>query len=401
MLHQNLKKMIAKIFINTFVTVFATFGLFSCASAPSPKEVLNKDITSLLEKHQAVGFALVAVDNGKIVYNESFGYKDLINKTPLKNGDLFRIASISKSFTATAIMQLIEQGKIDLEGDVSTYLGFPVRNPAYPNMPITVRMLLSHSSSLNDSEGYFNLNVINPDSSATWTKAYNNYEPGTKYEYCNLGYNTLGTILEKLSGERFDQYIVNHILTPAGVYGGYHVASLDSSLFVKLYEYQPGGTFKDSPDAYAKRTKEIENYKFGYSTPVFSPTGGLKISAQDLAKIMMMHMSLGKVAKEGADSVQIIAPHSASLMQTRIISPTDEGDAYGFAIRISEQLLPEQTMIGHTGSAYGVYSSMFWDAERKFGFVVMTNGCSSLRDNNFMSIHRDAAAALYKYINSK
>lgn len=390
--------MTRKILIWTLAAISATFTLLSCN--PTPKEILEQELAAVMKKHQAIGLAVVAVEQGKIVYNESFGYKDLANQTPLADGDLFRIASISKSFTATAIMQLIEQGKIDLEGDVSSYLGFPVRNPEYPDKPLTIRMLLSHSSSLNDSEGYFNLNVINPDSSATWKQAYNHYEPGTKYEYCNLGYNTLGTILEKVSGERFDQYIVNHILTPAGVYGGYHVASLDSTRFVKIYEYQPDGTFRHSPDAYAKRTKEIENYKFGYSTPIFSPTGGLKISARDLAQIMIMHINLGKIAKEGGDSIRIIDRHSAELMQTRIISPTDEGDAYGFAIRTTDQLLPGHTMIGHTGGAYGVYTSMFWDSQRKFGFIVMTNGCNGQRDNNFMSIHRDATAALYKYISN-
>lgn len=373
-------------------------GLSAC-SQPSKQEVLEKEIAALMEKNNAVGLAVVAVQNDSIVYNNSFGYKNLENKTELKNGDLFRIASISKSFTATAILQLVEQGKIFLEGDVSDYLGFPVRNPQYPDIPITIRMLLSHASSLNDSEGYFNLNVINPDSSATWAGAYNNYEPGTKYEYCNLGYNTLGTILEKVSGERFDQYIVNHILKPLEVYGGYEVTSLDSARFVTLYEYMPDSTFQASPNAYAKRTKEIENYKFGYSTPVFSPTGGLKISAQDLAKVMMMHMNLGKAPKPGSsDSIQIIDRHSAELMQTRMIYPTDEGDAYGFAIRISDQLLPGYTMAGHTGSAYGVFTSMFWDKDRKFGFVVMTNGCNAQRDHNFMTIHRDAAAALKRYI---
>ncbi len=373
-------------------------GIFSCAQS-SKQELLEKELYSVMEKNKAAGLAVVAVENGKIVYDKSFGYKDLENKAELKNGDIFRIASISKSFTATAIMQMVEHGKIDLEGDVSDYLGFPVRNPAYPDIPVTIRMLLSHSSSLNDSEGYFNLNVINPDSSATWGKAYNNYEPGTKYDYCNLGYNTLGTILEKVSGERFDKYIVKHILTPLGVYGGYNVADLDSTRFVKIYEYQPDGTFKHSPAAYANRTKEIENYKFGYSTPVFSPTGGLKISAEDLAEVMIMHMNLGKAVKAGtSDTVRIISRHSAELMQTKIIYPTDEGDAYGFAIRISDQLLPGYTMTGHTGSAYGVYTAMFWDKDRKFGFVIMTNGCSGRRDNNFMSIHREVAAALHKYL---
>ncbi len=367
------------------------FSAFSC-SAPTREEVAEKELNAIIKENNAVGLAVVAVKDGEIVYNKSFGYKDLENKTPLMNGDIFRIASISKSFTATSIMQLVEQGKLSLDADVSDLVGFKVRNPKYPKVPITVKMLLSHTSSMNDANGYFSINRINPDSSKTWQTAWNDYEPGTAYEYCNLGFNTLGTILERVSGERFDKYIINHILDPLGVYGGYEVLSLDSTKFVKIYSYNSAdSSFTHSPGAYATRKAEIENYLFGHSTPIFSPTGGLKISAQDLAKVMMMHMNNGSL-----DSVKIISPESSAMMQSRVAEKTDEGDAYGFAIRTSDQLLDGFTMIGHTGSAYGVYTSMFWDKDHKFGFVVMTNGCNGRRDHNFMSIHREVDACLYR-----
>lgn len=347
-----------------------------------------------MEKNQAVGLAVVAVQNGKIIYHKSLGYKDLENKISLGDNDIFRIASISKSFTATSIMQLVEQGKISLNDDVSKYVGFKVRNPKYPDNIITIKMLLSHSSSLNDSEGYFTLNVINPDSSKTWAKAYNDYMPGTKYEYCNLGFNTLGTILEKVSGERFDKYIVNHILKPLGVYGGYEVGSLDSSKFVKIYAYQKDGSFQWNPEAYAPRTKEIANYKFGYSTPIFSPTGGMKISALGLARVMTMHIGYGTTP----DNIKIISNESSKMMQSNVIpTSADEPGYYGFALRNTDELLDGYTMEGHTGGAYGVFTSMFWDKEHNFGFVVMTNGCNERRDHNFMSIHREVDACLYKY----
>src|SRR5699024_9896559 len=139
------------------------------------------------------------VKDGKIVYEDNFGYSDLENKTPLKEGDLFRIASISKSFTSSSLMQLVEEGKLSLDDEVSDLIGFEIRNPKYPDTPITLKMILNHSSSLNDSQGYFTLNTINPDSTDTTQKSYNDYEPGTQYEYCNLNYNLAGTILEKWS----------------------------------------------------------------------------------------------------------------------------------------------------------------------------------------------------------
>ncbi len=373
-------------------TIFAVaLAAISC-SAPTKEETAEKELKEIMEKNQAVGLAVVTVKNGEVIYNKSLGYKDLENKIALGDSDIFRIASISKSFTATAIMQLVEQGKLSLDADVSDLVGFKVRNPKYPETPITVKMLLSHTSSMNDANGYFTINKINPDSSKTWETAWNAYEPGTNYEYCNLGFNTLGTILERISGERFDKYIVNHILNPLGIYGGYEVLSLDSTKFVKLYSYnEADSSFTHSPAAYSTRKDEIKNYVFGHSTPVFSPTGGLKVSALDLAKAMMMHMGNGTL-----NGVKIIDSTSSAMMQSKVAEKTDEGDSYGFAIRISDQLLDNHTMIGHTGSAYGVFTSMFWDKDKKFGFIVMTNGCNERTDNNFMAIHREVDACLYK-----
>lgn len=380
-----------------FIIAAAMATMFACTSK---EQQFNEEIAAIMERNNNVGLALVAVNNGEVVLNERYGYKDLETREPIAKDDIFRIASISKSFTATAIMQLVEQGKLNLQQDVSELVGFQVRNPKFPEKVITVEMLLSHTSSMNDANGYFSINAINPDSSATWQTAWNAYEPGTGYEYCNLGFNTLGTILERVSGERFDKYIVNHILNPIGVYGGYEVLSLDSTKFVKIYTWNSEKQeFIHKPAAYATREKDIENYVFGHSTAIFSPTGGLKISPQDLAKVMQMHMNLGTTA----EGTRIISKESAEAMQSIVAPKTDEGDAYGYAIRISNQLLDGHTMIGHTGSAYGVYTSMFWDKDRKFGFVVMTNGCNAKYDDehNFMAIHTECVPAMYKYFIAK
>ena len=378
-----------------FIIAAALVTMVACTSK---EQQFNQEVAAIMERNNNVGLALVAVNDGQVVLNERYGVKNLETQEPIAKDDIFRIASISKSFTATAIMQLVEQGKLNLQQDVSELVGFKVRNPKFPEKVITVEMLLSHTSSMNDANGYFTINAINPDSSATWQTAWNSYEPGTGYEYCNLGFNTLGTILERVSGERFDKYIVNHILNPIGVYGGYEVLSLDSTKFVNIYTWDgEKQEYIHKPAAYATRAEEIENYVFGHSTAIFSPTGGLKISPQDLAKVMQMHMNLGTTP----EGTQIISKESAEAMQSIVAPKTDEGDAYGYAIRTSNQLLDGHTMIGHTGSAYGVYTSMFWDKDRNFGFVVMTNGCNGRYDNNFMAIHRECVAAMHKYFVQK
>jgi len=136
-------------------------SLLSIALIAQPLNA-EKRLQQLIEETPAAGLAVVVVKNNKIIYQQNFGYKNLENKEPLTAESLFRIASISKSFTATALLQLVEQKRISLDDDVSKLIGFTVRNPAYPDKIITLRLLLSHRSSLNDSQGYFNLDVIDP-----------------------------------------------------------------------------------------------------------------------------------------------------------------------------------------------------------------------------------------------
>src|SRR5690606_40447082 len=104
------------------------------------EEKFEKNLQGLLEKYEAVGLAVATVKDGRLIYSHSLGQKDLSAHIPLSQDHLFRIASISKSFTATAIMQMVEAGKVTLEDDVSDLMGFKVRNPRFPETPITLKM---------------------------------------------------------------------------------------------------------------------------------------------------------------------------------------------------------------------------------------------------------------------
>src|SRR5690606_27249727 len=360
----------------------AAWATTSC-TGPTMEESLR----TVMDKYQAIGMAVAVVKDNKLIYNESFGLKDTASQSPLQNDDIFRIASISKSFTATSLLQLVEAGKISLDDDVSELVGFTIRNPKYPDTVITLRMILSHTSSLNDQNGYFVLDVVNPDKNPDWAKSYNDYAPGQGYQYCNLNFNLAGTILERISDERFDQYVKHHILDPLGLYGGYDVDSLDRDKFVTLYTYDGNsGQFDAAPQAYVSRRDSMANYVMGYSTPLFSPTGGMKISAGDLAKYMMMHMNYGTLG-----DVQIITEESSRTMQT----PLSNDEHYGLALWTMDNLIPSKTMVGHTGSAYGLYSAMFFHPAEKFGMVVMTNGCKATFTDDFNDFLKESINTLY------
>lgn len=372
---------LAKFFLTVFLITSVVFNVFSQA------EKAETEIQQVMKQLDVVGLSVAVVKHGDIIYTHSFGLKDIDKNEPLTDQDIFRIASISKSFSATSIMQLVEAGKLSLDDDMSKLVGFKIRNPKFPETVITLKMAMAHRSSLNDSEGYLNLDVINPDKNPYWAKCYNDYEPGKGYMYCNLNYNLIGTIIEKQSGERFDKYVKSHILDRLNLNAGYCVDSLDSNLFTTLYEYN-GKTkkFTASPQAYAPRRTEINNYVMGYSTPIFSPTGGMKISATGLAKYMTMHMNYGNYNGD-----KIISKKYSKIMQTKI----SEEEGYGLAIRTVDDLIPGKVMKGHTGSAYGLYSAMFFQPKEKFGFVVITNGCNPIYTNDMNAVLRQTMNVLY------
>ena len=353
------------------------------------QEKIATRIDNVMKQYDMVGLSVAVVKKGDLIYTHSFGLKNMETQAPLQDTDIFRIASISKSFSATAIMQLVEAKKLRLDDDVSNLVGFKVRNPKFPDKIITLKMLMSHTSSLNDSQGYFTLDAINPGKNTDWAKCYSDYAPGADYKYCNLNYNMAGTIIERTSGQRFDKYIKEHILDALRLYGGYQISALDSTKFVTLYDYD--STSKKlvaQPMAYNPRTAEISQYVMGYSTPIFSPTGGMKISATDLAKYMTMHMYFGKYK-----STRIIKKKSSHIMQTPV---SDGEEGYGLALHKTKKIIPGKTLTGHTGSAYGLYSMMFFEPKEKFGIVVITNGCNPVYIDDFNQPLRAAVNVLYE-----
>lgn len=351
------------------------------------QESSTQRLTQLMKDYPVMGLSVAVVKEGKVVHTQALGWKEE-GKIPLQTTDLFRIASISKSFTATALLQLVEKKVLSLDDDVSNLIGFPIRNPKFPDTVITLRMLLSHTSSINDQQGYFTLDAIHPEKNTAGQAAYNAYAPGKGYEYCNLNFNLAGAILEKYSGLRFDAYIQENILNPLGLYGGYDVDQLDKSRFATLYAYQrDSARFVPSTAAYASKREELKTYVPGYSTPIFSPTGGMKISAPDLAKYLLLHMNYGKVGQ-----VRLISSAHAKEMQT----PLSSDENYGLALWKTNVLIPGVELVGHTGSAYGLYSALFFNPEEKFGFVVISNGCDPTEEEGYIRVIRRVVQILYE-----
>ena len=244
-------------------------------------KILEVEIEQLIRKYGGVGLSIVVVKDNKICYKHTFGYNpdysDTTLRKPIPIDGIYVIASISKTFVSTSIMQLVEKNKLRLDDDVNKYLAFHVRNPKYPDIPITVRMLLCHRSSLNDSQYGWTLKQIDPKTGKHWKECYNDYSPGERYKYCNLGYSLLGAIIENVTGERFYDYVKKNITKPLGLYASYNLTRIDSTLLVRAYLYdQKTKKFKkdNSIYNYSYYEDKQENYQLGYSVASFSPSGG-------------------------------------------------------------------------------------------------------------------------------
>jgi CubicO group peptidase (beta-lactamase class C family) len=353
------------------IALIALFS-FSC-QAHARHESLNNRINELMKESEAIGVSVIAVKGNRICYQESFGYNpdynDTTKRVPIKRKDVFRIASISKTFVATAIMQLVEKGQINLDDDINKYLSFEVRNPRYPDVPITVRMLLCHRSSIIDNQFgkyRFRLDMFIQKDVKDKIPFFEEYKPGTKYKYSNYGYNLLGAIIENVTQTRFDTYIEKNILKPLRIKGSFNVSKIDSKRFVWAYSYdKQKKKYVKSPSMYKSFEKEVNDYVLGESTAIFSPCEGMKLSARDLAKYMRVHMNYGKY--RGA---RILTRESEELLWKTV------SNVYGLGFWHSN-LIRGVDLIGHDGDAFGIHSAMFFNPKEKYGFIVICNGCNS------------------------
>lgn len=354
--------------------------LFFCISCVAQKDTgrIQEKIKELMEKSEGIGLSVAVVKDNRICYLKTFGYNPDYDhperRCPLRTDAIFRIASISKTFVATAIMQLVEKGKIGLDDDISSLLGFSVRNPYFPQVPITVRMLLGHRSSITDYQyGTFrnSIAMFNSANGIDQKPFFEKSRPGTKYKYSNYGYSLLGVLIEKVSQQRFDRYISENIMHPLGLAGSYNMADVDSTKIVWAFSYNSQKkSFAKSPQMYKSLRKELESYKLGECAALFSPAGGMMLSIGDLATYMMMHMNYGEY-----NGVRILKKESEERLWK--VYP---GTKYGFGFQHASFGLKSADFIGHQGGAYGIHSAMFFNPKDKYGFVIICNGCNSGHD---------------------
>jgi CubicO group peptidase (beta-lactamase class C family) len=371
------------------------------------------------------GLSVVAIRGGKVVYEGQFGRRRIDGRNPARQRPvdaktLYRIASISKLVTTLGVLRLVEAGKLDLDRDVSEYLGWKLRNPHFPDDPVTLRMLVTHTSSLRDDAGYFwdanhrLRDILQPGGKlygdgAMWASAA---KPGAYFSYANLPWGVVGEVMESATGERFDRLMKRLVLEPLHVSGGFNPAEFsrtEMANLATLYRKRetvdgkdiwrsPAGPWYAQVDDYASAApvpRAGQDYVPGTNGTLFAPQGGLRTSAHGLARIMRMLMDGGSIdgevflRKETVDAMlarQWLYDPAAKNGDNR----SDEGhrdlfNAWGLGnqhfLDVSgpgrgDRLVEGGgfTGVGHLGDAWGLTAAFAFNRETRDGLIFLIGG---------------------------
>jgi CubicO group peptidase (beta-lactamase class C family) len=324
------------------------------------KEVGNYIVAHLIE-NKIPGMAYCVVKEDQMICSGAYGWANIEKGVPMSLDGIMNIASISKTFTATAVMQLWEKELIQLEADINLYLPIKVRNPHHTDIPITVKQLLTHTSSIIDGPSY-DASYSDGDpqfSLEDWINGYlvpggkyydehENYmqaKPGSTRQYSNVGYGLLGYLVEQVSGMPFNEYCRQYIQSPLGMRNsGWFIREIDRSKHITPYEFAE------------KENQPLDLYSF----PNY-PDGLLRTSVRELSYFLMAVMNGGKYGKG-----RILDRNTLKLMLQPQLK-MDEGQG------LCWHKIKYLDLWGHSGRDPGVATQVYFDPRSRTGVIVFQN----------------------------
>lgn len=313
-------------------------------------------VESGLSDHNVAGSVVAIVKDDRLLLAKGYGHADVADKLPVSpETTMFRIGSVTKLFTWTAIMQLEEAGRLDLNKDVNDYLTSIQIPPAF-GKPITVANLMTHSGGLEDRIiGLFSLDSgsMKPYGELfTYDLPERVRPPGWVSSYSNHGVGVAGLVLENVSGMSWAEYVESNILEPLGMMNSTAHQPLPDSLQAQMsngYSYE-AGRFVEKPFEFVP----------------LGAAGGISASAVDMTKFAMAHLNLGAYP-EG----QILSEQTAKRMRSPLFQPHPElrGWLHGFADYTSNDVF----MYGHNGGTFWFFTEFVLVPEQNLGIFMSTN----------------------------
>jgi len=352
----------------------------------------------------AAGWAWATFDSRGVRGSGAGGIADRATGRVLTVHDPARIASITKLHVALGAMRLVEAGKLDLDRDVSDYLGWRLRNPAFPDVPITLRLLLSHRSSIRDGIDYWLIPATGRlEESLRDPKAWDSeHRPGTYFQYSNLGFPVVASVMEAASGERFDSLMQRLVFTPLGLDACLNWTTCRDDVVARaIVLYGADGSVRKD-DLHGRRPDcpgvpaadggcDLAGYRPGTNGAIFSPQGGLRISVTDLAKVGGMLLRRGRLT----DGSRFLSETSLAEMERlhwKFDGSNGETESrfycgYGLAMQILAQCPPSddpfgdgRPRFGHASEAYGLRGGLWIDPASGRGIAYFATGLADEPD---------------------
>jgi CubicO group peptidase (beta-lactamase class C family) len=315
---------------------------------------LDGFIPYALHRGDLAGATIAVVKDGQLLFSQGYGYADLKTHKPvIADETMFRPGSVSKLFTWTSVMQLVEQGKLDLDRDVNDYLDFKI--PEKFGKPITLRNIMTHTSGFEET--VTDLFVEKP-SDLYPLRDYlvkhmpqRIFPPGKIVAYSNYATTVAGYIVQRVSGEEFSDYIQNHIFTPLG-------------MAHSTFKQPPPANLKDLVATGYKQASDDKPIPF--EVVEAAPAGALSSTSTDMAKFMMAHLSGGSY-----NGARILKPETEKEMQTR--NYTMAPGLNGFDLGFYQENRNGHQIIGHAGDTEGFHSDLHLITDANVGIFMSFN----------------------------
>ena len=321
----------------------------------------------------------VTFDAASITSVSASGLADRTTKRRVTADDPVRVASITKLVVALGVMRMAEAGSLDLDRDASDYLGWRLRNPGFPETPVTLRMLLSHTAGVRDANDYRVPLGKTVQAALADPKAWEvKHPPGKYFAYSNLNFPIIGSAMEKVSGERFDALMQRLVLKPLDIDACFNwpTCSADRVARAVVLYHADGSVRGDDlrgkqPDCpvFTESGCDLTTYRPGDNGALFSPQGGLRISARDLAQIGQLFLRDGDSFLKPASMQTLVTP---LWVYDGTNGDTEDGFLchYGLSVQILATPVPGcrddpfgdgRPRVGHAGEAYGLRSGLWID----------------------------------------
>lgn len=367
----------ALISISFFISIEKSTGQGNKKTIPAEK--LNQIVETLMEESHISGLSASIINGNLEIWKGNFGLANRETERAVDDSTIFLLYSVTKTFTGIGLMQLHEQGHFNLDDAINSHLPFDIYHPDYPSTEITFEMLMSHISGIKDNWSVISdLMVYNEDTEIGLSEflqdyllpggayygentSFSNNEPGTSFNYSNVGATLGGYLIETISGQPYHHYIEEHILQPLGMNRSkFYLSDIDTSKLA--VEYRLGGEFYIAD---------------GFMSNPLIPAGFLHSSRDEMSNYIKMLINRGK-----HEDSQILDSALFEMMTTELfpaIAP-NSGLFFGYD--------DVNNLWGHTGGYNGVKTLAFFSKEENWGVVILSNGAGE---------PWNIASALYQY----